>query len=201
MATDMADEVIERVREKIGKVKGFSANVALELDVDFIRMPTKYAAMAYHPPKEAKFDSEDFIVVPKRGLDFTYEDLFKYEYSSLYVGEEMVNDQKVHVVKIIPLENKSKVVLATLFIDQKTDQILRSEINTRSHGTYLIDMKFDQVKYNLPSEMVITFEMEKFNLPLKYLGKNVDVDKKKMKSEGPKTGRMILSFSDYKVEL
>ena len=75
---DQAEQVIQRVREKIAQVKGFSANVALELDVDFIRMPTKYATMAYHPPKKADFDSEDFIESNETGIP--------YETSSFCLG-------------------------------------------------------------------------------------------------------------------
>ena len=47
--------------------------------------------------------------------------------------------------------------------------------------------------------MKITFEMEDFNIPLKFIGKSIKVDKKKLKNKEKKTGDVCIRLSNYKI--
>lgn len=197
---ESADTVIAKMKAKTHQVAGFSANVALVLDVDFIRMPEKFARMEYKAPESFDFDSEDFIVIPKRGLDFSFSQVFESDYSSLLQGIESVDGHDCHIVKVIP-KGRSRLAIATLLIDAQTYQTRQAELVSKNHGTYVMAMDYDQEDLSLPTTLQISFEMEKFNLPLRYLGKNATIDKDKMKAQETKTGKITLSFTDYQIDL
>lgn len=199
-SVESAEAIIAKMRAKTEQAIGFSANVSLALDVDFIRMPEKFARMEYKAPDSFDFDSEDFIVIPKRGLDFSFAQVFETDYSALLQGIESVNGHDCHVVKVIP-KGRSRLAIATLLIDAQSYQTRRAELVSKNHGAYVMAMDYDQKELSLPTILEISFEMEKFNLPLRYLGKNATIDKDKMKAQETKTGKITLSFTDYLIDL
>lgn len=193
-----ANEILERMREVSERVHSFTADVSLTLDVDFIQMPQKFAAVDFQAPDDLEFDSEDFIVIPKRGLDFTYEQIYSAPYTAVLLEEEAIDDKSCYVVQVIP-KKRARLAIATLHIDAQTFQTRRSEFVTRKNGTFLAEMKYDQDEFNLPQELTISFEMETFKLPVRYLGKNATIDRAKMRSEEIKEGNMLLEFSNYQI--
>ena len=52
----------------------------------------------------------------------------------------------------------------------------------------------------LPSDVEVDFEVERMRLPLRYMGKEADVDKEKYRSKEVKTGKIYLKISNYKID-
>lgn len=189
---------MEHMRELSQRVHSFSADVALTLDVDFINMPQKFAHLQFKAPDKLDFDSDDFIVIPKRGLDFTYDQIFDAPYSAILLDPESIEGHDCYVVQVIP-KGRSKLAIATLHIDANSFQTRKAEFVTRKDGTFLVEMKYDQNEYNLPSKLTTKFEMEKFKLPVRYLGKNASIDRTKLKENELKEGEMLIEFSNYQI--
>jgi len=61
-------------------------------------------------------------------------------------------------------------------------------------------MNFEKPTSILPNKVEVQFEIERIRIPLKYLGKNADLDKEKYKSEETKTGAIFLTFDYTNVE-
>merc|ERR1712093_79239 len=86
------------IKAKMDAVNSFSARLQLDLEAPFINMPTKRAAMEYQRGKDLKFSSDDFVILPKRGLDFTLSELFEHPFITVDRGMQMIDDQQVKVL-------------------------------------------------------------------------------------------------------
>ncbi|MDG3583399.1 MULTISPECIES: hypothetical protein [Galbibacter] len=195
-----ADSDLLVVKERLDSIIAFTADLELNVDVSFINMPTKYAKMHYKKGSPVNFESDDFVMVPKRGLDLSMQELFKNPFITVDRGKEEVNGTVLKKINIIPTNNKADFAIATLWIDTDVKRIEVSEINTKKNGTYKIFMNYNTSGAILPNKVIVSFEIEKIKLPIQYVAKNVEVDRKKMRKEATKTGNFILNISNYKID-
>ena len=190
-------EIINRVKTVTDQIKDYTADVEIEVDVDFINIPVKHASIYFKAPDKVKFESDDFFMIPKRAINNTFRKLLDSEYSAIYAGNEIIDDKDLTIVKIIPLEKKPDIILATVWIDTVNYTISRIESNTRNNGTYIIDFVYNDPRIPLPSIMQISFEIGKMKIPLKFIGKSSGVDMEELKTEGTETGKVYIRFSNY----
>ncbi len=105
-------------------------------------------------------------MLPKEGLDISPVGLLKEKYSAFYLKEDTIDGIKTVVIKVIPLDEQSEIVLTTLWIDQTKNIIRKAESSTKLNGTFTIDLKYNnQFKYPLPSEMIFSFNIDRMNIP------------------------------------
>ncbi|WP_224489275.1 hypothetical protein [Robertkochia flava] len=71
-----AELSLDKFRSRLDGIEAFKANVKLETDIDFIQMPVKTAVMYYERNQPVKVESEDFVLVPKRGVDLLLSEIF-----------------------------------------------------------------------------------------------------------------------------
>jgi hypothetical protein len=193
------DADLLRIKKRMDSVKQFSANLVLDLDVPFIQMPTKTAKITYAVGKKMMFSSKDFVMLPKRGLDFSLSEIFKYPFITVDRGVEKRNGRVLKVINIIPTTNQSELALATLYMDTKAARIVQSEINTRKEGSYTLMMNYAQLKDILPNYVEATFAIERLKIPLNFMGKGTTIDRKKMRSMETKTGKIKMKIKDYMI--
>lgn len=193
------DSLIKKVVSEIEKIKSYKVDVEIEVDVDFINMPVKHATMFYRHPDKIKFKSDEFIMLPKRGLNNGIQKLLSEPYTSIYVGTEIIDEANHHIVKIIPLGKKPDIILATLWINDKSFLVSKSESSTRNEGTFTVDYSYLNETLALPSEMTISFEIENLKIPLKFIGKTqgINIDSEKVK--GKQEGKVYLRFKGYEI--
>lgn len=194
------DQDLLRIKKRMDSVKQFSASLVLDLDVPFIKMPTKTAKITYSIGKKMMFSSKDFVMLPKRGLDFSLTEIFKYPFITVDRGVEKRNGRVLKVINIIPTTNQSELALATLYMDTKAVRIVQSEINTRKEGSYTLMMNYAQLKDILPSYVEATFAIERLKIPLNFMGKGTTIDRKKMRSMETKTGKIKMKIKDYNIK-
>lgn len=104
------------------------------------------------------------------------------------------------VINIIPTDKRADFSIATLLIDATRVRIAESEINTKKNGTYILVFKFEKEDLLLPELVDVNFEIERIKIPLNYMGKDTSIDRKKMKEEGTKTGKITLIMTNYNIE-
>lgn len=199
VAAQPQDKDLLLIKKRIDSVKHFSASLVLDLDVPFIKMPTKKAKVKYDFGKNMIFSSSDFVMLPKRGLDFSLSEIFKYPFITVDRGLEKRNGKMLKVINIIPTDKRSAFALATLYLDIHAMRIMESEINTRKEGTYSIVMSYALTKDILPKYVEASFAIEKLKIPLNFMGKGTTIDRKKMRSMETKTGKVKMQFLDYQV--
>jgi hypothetical protein len=143
--------------------------------------------------------SEDFVLIPKKGLDVSLHQLFKNPFITVDRGTEIRQNKTYKVVNIIPSNKKADFSIATVLIDINLNRVIEYEISTKKDGIYIVKMNYDERASILPSNIEVVFEIERIRIPLKYMGKDAQIDKKTYKSETPKTGTIYLNFNYIKI--
>ena len=188
-------------KEKLDAIASFEADLNLTVDISFVNMPPKSANMSYQKGKPIVFTSDDFILIPKRGLDFSLSEIFKYPFITVDRGFEQYSSRSCKLLNIIPTDGKADFSIASLALDTLTHQVIFSEINTKKDGAYQMLMTFLDDQQAIPGRVEVSFEIERIRIPLQYMGKEVEVDKSQMKAEGLKKGRIIMGIDVYDVQL
>lgn len=192
-------KILGWLKEKTAAIKSYTADIEITVDVEFIRMPVKHACLYFRQPDKIRFTSSDFLLLPKRGFQNTVNTLLNSPFMAMNAGNEKIGNREQFVIKIIPSDKKSDIILATWWIDCETGNLTRTESNTRDQGSFVVDMKYNQPADILPVEIVVSFEIEGMSVPLKLIGKSngMILDRQKMKGKQP--GRVIIRFSGYTV--
>jgi hypothetical protein len=135
-------------------------------------------------------------MIPKKGVKFSVASYLDGQFSAFYVTSTVMDQTLVDVVKILPLAAENELVLATLWIDQTTSLLRHVEAHTRSAGTYQMHFIYANAPFDLPVQTVITFEISRMPLPLKYVGRlKVDLHKLGDKAQGTVT----LTYTNFRV--
>lgn len=185
-------ETLLKTKERLEQISLARGEVRLSLDVDFINMPEKSAQITYEKGKPVSFSSDNFIFIPKRGLDFGWSSLFDYNF--ITVDRGMSNN--IQTYNIIPDDERADFAIMTLKIDKVHYQIIEAEIATKNEGSYTVTLSYtdDMV---LPDEVKASFELEKVRIPLNFMGNDTAIDRKAMRKDGQKQGSVLLSI-DWK---
>lgn len=193
------DADLLRIKERMDAVQHFSATIILDLEVPFINMPTKTAKVEYKKDSKMVFSSSDFVMLPKRGLDFSLSEIFEYPFITVNRGLEKRNGHSLKVLNVIPTDNRSELALVTLYLDVSAQRIVESEINTRKEGSYTLLMRYAAIKDILPSFVEATFAIERLKIPFNFMGKDTQIDRKKMREMETKTGKIKMRIEDYTI--
>jgi len=194
------DADLLKVKNRLDSILSFSTQLKLEVDISFINMPVKKAQMYYAKGKKVKFSTDDFVMLPKRGLDFSLNSLLEYSFITVDRGLEQRGTRTYKAINIIPTDKRADFSIATILIDTKLKRVVESEINTKKDGSYLLSFQYNADSKILPDKVTVNFEIEKIRIPINFMGKDTQLDRKKMKAAGTKTGAIYLTMSNYQIK-
>jgi hypothetical protein len=160
--------LIEAVKRKLEKVKDYSATGTMNLDVSFINAPSSKVVMYYKAPDKFTVQKEGGIsILPKGGVSVNLASLVAgTNYAIVPAGKSTWKGQLLKLVKLLPLDDKSNVVLTTFFIDEKALLIRKAQVTTRDNGSYEIEMEYGKWSaWGLPDKMVFLFSTKEYKLP------------------------------------
>lgn len=200
LSAQVVDADLLKVKNRLDSIMSFSTQLKLEVDISFINMPVKKAQMFYTKGKRVKFSSDDFVMLPKRGLDFSLNSLLEYSFITVDRGVEIRNGKTYKAINIIPTDKRADFSIATVLIDTKLKRVKETEINTKKDGTYLLTLQYNTEAKILPDKVTVNFEIEKIRIPINFMGKDTELDRKKMKAAGTKTGAIYLTMSNYQIK-
>ena len=189
--------VLELAQSKLQNINSYTADALIHVDIDFLEMPDKEVKVSYSYPNKLKIDSKGFSIIPKFGLRPLMKTIAREDNIAIFSGREELKGHSCFVVKLLPRDD-GKIIIMKLWIDTLDYLVRRSETFTRHSGNYLIDMEYDSLV--LPSSMLFSFESKEISLPLKFLGSSIEIDKSKINKEGTNSGKVLVSFSNYKLE-
>jgi hypothetical protein len=196
------EAILNKVKAEFSKIEDYTVDIKVKVDVDFLKMPDREAKIYYKQPDKIHIQSEGFAMLPKEGLNFSPLSLLNSNYTSFYVREDTLNKIVTSVIKVIPLDGRSNVILSTLWVDTKRDLILKVESSRKPEGTFTIDMDYLKTEkgFWLPSSLVFTFSIDRSILPRKF-NFDTDSDLKKAMEDSTKvqTGKVFIDYSNYKV--
>jgi outer membrane lipoprotein-sorting protein len=118
-------------------------------------------------------------------------------YTAIDAGTGTVEGITIKIIKIIPEDETSGIVLSTLYIDEKKELVVKTKTTTRDNGTYELSLQYGKyAAWGLPDKAVFTFSTKDYKLP-----KGVTIDYDNGSGNGQqtksKTGKVELTYSSY----
>jgi hypothetical protein len=114
---------------------------------------------------------------------------------------QLTNQLQTVIINVIPASDTSDLILGKLWIDNKRNVVLKSQLTTKSNGTILTEYNYGkQINYGLPDNMIFTVDVKKFKIP-KSVSADINNSNSKVddKSKDNKKGKIYLRFSDYQI--
>ncbi len=193
-----ADLLIKNVREKFQKVKEYEAAVSIKIDVDFVKIPDKTGTIWFMQPDHIKVKTKGFSLLPKRGMNFSPNQLLEGGFTPIWIKKEVVDGHNTEVVKVIPQSDDSDILISTLWIDPVKNIIRKLESTTRNEGTFVMQFSYGKLYsgYELPEKIIFDFDLRKNEIPLGLTG---DFESERPKDPKPKNtrGTVTIFYSDY----
>jgi hypothetical protein len=194
------DKILSEVKKNFEKIDDYSVDVTIRMDVSFLKIPNASAKIYYKKPDKVSIESKQFALLPRRALDISPTSLLKGKYTAIFDKFDTVNGVKTAVIKTIPLEESSEVVLSTFWIDLANFVIMKVEISTKVNGTFTINLSYNsKTKFKqLPSSIVFSFNVSKLNIPKRFSGQEEE-NKSDTSSNKSSIGKVFIDYSNYKV--
>jgi outer membrane lipoprotein-sorting protein len=198
-----ANELIAKVKVKLDKVNDYTATGILKTDVAFIKAPLSNVVIYYKKPDRYKMVKNGGIsILPKGGVSVNMSSLISNDkFSILDAGETVINKIKTRIIKLLPADENSNVVLSTLYIDETTLLVQKAVTTTVDNGTYELTMTYGKyAAYGLPDKVIFSFNAKDYKLPK---GITLDFDEKTKPAEGTdqknKKGKVEITYSSYTI--
>lgn len=188
------------VKSRMDSIISFKADLSLKVDLDYVNIPTKFGQVVYDQGEPLQIVSKQFMMVPKKGLDFQLDRLLKYEYITVDRGGVNYNGKSLKQLNIIPVDKKADFSIATVTIDPELNRLVISEISTKKEGTYTLHMYYEKPSDVLPNTIEVVFEVERLKIPIDYIAKEANLDKRELEKDSLKTGTIVLKFSNYDIQ-
>jgi len=192
--------IINEVQNNFDGVQDYQVDVSIKVDVNFLKVPESKAKLYFKQPDKIHFESDGFALLPKEGMNFSPFAFTKGDYTALFEKEEILDGIKTTIIKIIPLGDVNNIILSTLWIDRSKKVIRKVESTTKTNGTFVMELKYDDPKLNfpLPTSMTFVFNIDKLNLP-KSISGDMNTETKKEDDNKTTTGKVFIKYSNYKV--
>lgn len=193
-------KILNEVIQKFNKVKDYEADINVKVDISFIKVPDTKAKIYFKQPDKNKIDSKGFAMLPKQSINFSITELLKGNYNAFYVKAEKINNKNCDVIKVIPNNDSSDVILATLWVDETRSAVSKVELTGKRSGTTTIDFEYEDKNFNLPSKVIFAFNLG--NSAMQQMP-NANQQQEEHESRRGRmqnlSGKVILTYSNYKI--
>ena len=197
-----AGQLIKTVKAKLERVDNYEATGVMKTDIAFIKAPIGKIKIYFKKPNLFKIKKEGGIsLLPKGGLSVNLSSLIaSSNYTTIDAGVQAVGTKQLRVVKLLPNEETSDVVITTLYIYEKESLIEKAITTTKENGTYTMYMNYGAYSnYGLPDKVVFEFNTKNYKLP-KGITLEFEDDSKPLSAAQQlknKKGRVEISYKNY----
>ena len=196
------NSILQKVKDKLNLVNDYEAIGKMKTNVVFLKVPVANVKIYYKKPDRFKIKNEKGIsFIPKGAVSINLTNvLADNNYTALDAGTARIGNSNVRIIKILPEDENSDVVLSTLYIDGD-NLIRRSKTTTKDNGTYELEMNYGKYsRYALPDKVIFTFNTKDYKIPKGVTFDFNEGDKKKpgdkMKS---RKGTIEIIYNSYKI--
>ena len=200
-AQDMTPLVM-KVKAKLDQVNDYEADGKMKTDVAFIKAPVGKVKIYFKKPNKFRLRKDGGIsLLPKGGVSVNMSSIVTTdEFVALAAGEAVVAGTKTKVVKMLPVNENSDVVLTTMYIDEANLLVRKAVTTTKENGTYEIEMTYGKFSnFGLPDKVTFSFNTKNYKLP-KGLTLEFDDNEKPLTEEQKlknKKGRVEIVYTNY----
>ena len=194
-----ADPILDKLVTKLEKIKPYTVDLKINIDVEFLKIKERKAKLVYNGPDDIDISSDDFMLMPKNGAQMEYLGIIKNRSAAIYEGTEKDSKGNTLIkIKIIPGKNKDGVILANMLIDEKTNRLVKMKAFTESNGSFISEFEYGNNLYDLPSKVLLEFDMKNFQIPAHLSGDIDAVGKKDATKKETTTGKVVIIYTNYK---
>jgi outer membrane lipoprotein-sorting protein len=195
-------ELIKKVKAKLDKVTDYQAEGKMRIDVSFIDAPESKVTIYFKKPNKFKVKKAGGIsILPRGGISVNVGALLGNEDYDMLPGKDAnINGTVTRVVKLLPRDENSDVVLTTLYIDEKNAVVKKATVTTKESGTYEIELNYKKyLDWGLPDKVVFSFNTKDYKLPKGITFEYEKGGKKKEPALKNKKGSVEISYSSYSI--
>lgn len=191
-------ELLEKIRAKVSLIKDYQAEGKMKTNVSFIKAPVATVKVYFKSPDRLRIRNEQGIsFIPKGSVNVNLNSLFvnKADYDIIDMGRQ----EGLRVLKLLPKNEGSDIVLSTLFIDEVALLVKKARTTTRENGTYELEMTYGKyAQYGLADRVLFTFNTRDYKLPK---GITFDYDdgakKDPVKKNEDQKGSVEINYTSY----
>jgi hypothetical protein len=155
----------------------------------------------YKKPNRFKVKKAGGIsILPKGGVSVNVASLLTGgSYQTVPGGASVVDGKPTTIIKLIPTDEASEVVLSVLHVDEKEAVIRRAIVTTKESGTYEILLNYGAyTAWGLPDKVVFTFNTKDYKLPKGITFEYEKGGEKKAEEKAKaKKGKVEIAYSAY----
>jgi outer membrane lipoprotein-sorting protein len=163
-----ATELFYSLRAKVLAVKDYTADVKMKIDVTYMRVPQLKGTLYFKSPDKMRLERHGGLsIFPKKNINLTLGNLIPAgKVVVLDVGYTTKDGKKLRILKVIPEDEQSNIVLTKLWVDEDQMLVRRTETTTRNDGTVIMDLEFgNYIPYALPDKVTIFMDVKDYKLP------------------------------------
>ena len=193
--------LVKQVKAKLDQVNDYVAEGSMKTEVAFIKAPAGRIKVFYKRPDKFKIKKDKGIsILPKGGVSFTASSLLSgNNFTAIDAGESVVGGVKVKLVKLLPNDENSDIVLTTLYIDEKNLLIRKINSTTRENGTFEMELAYGKfAAYALPDKVIFAFNTKNYKIP-KGVTMEFDTDDAAKPVLKNKKGKVEISYTNYTI--
>lgn len=206
MAGD-AQQLYYALRTKVLQVKDYTADVNLKIDINYMKIPQLEGKLYFKAPDKMKMERKDGIsILPRKNISLTLSSLIPSgNVAVIDVGTAEIKGRKLRILKVIPEEENTGIVLTKIWIDEASVLAYRTETTTKDEGTVVLDLEYGKFAAKaLPDKIAITMDVKEYKLPQGITMDYSEVPqaeevKKQMKDAKGKKGVIEINYKNYVV--
>ena len=187
-SADDKKDPIQVLKDRYAQSLQLKCSVQVHIAVDGMQIPDKEIYLEYQEGQKPIVRGKGLTLLPKKGGLRQFQTLFSGNIQQIALPSE----DGLLRYKLVALDPKSDWITADLWLAPETYQILRTEVSTKSHGSFSTENSYE--KADLPVETIISFEVKAFKLPLKFIGGSQSEFKKQALEEG-QMGKVVLRYT------
>ena len=195
--------LINKVSAKLNQVNDYTAEGSLKTDVSFIKAPSGKVKVYFKKPDKFKLKKDGGIsILPKGGVSINMNSMIMTNnYVALAAGESTIDGVKTKIVKLLPTDENSEIVLSTLYIDETNLLVRKAVTTTKENGTYEMGLTYGKYSnYGLPDKVVFSFNTKDYKLPK---GITLEFDEGEKSSDldnlKNKKGKVEITYTSYTI--
>jgi outer membrane lipoprotein-sorting protein len=186
------------LKKKYLGIRDYTVDASVVVDVWFLNMPVKKAKIYYKYPNKVHVETTGFALLPKRAASFDPSAFIGDKFTAVYMKSEKWGNSVMDVIKTIPNDPNSDLILSTFWIDTKKMEIRKLEINSKSGGSFQVEMEYNNLPFDLPQKLTVSFDVKDMNMPKGMTGEMPPKDNTG-KKKGDGKGKVTISYSNYLV--
>jgi outer membrane lipoprotein-sorting protein len=197
------NSLISKVKLKLDRVKDYEASGRMKTNVTFLKVPVANIKLFYRGPDKMKVKTAKGVsFVPKGAVSINLNNILgNAKYTAIDAGIEKVGNSSLRVVKLLPDDDNSDIVLSTLYIDEVNHLVKKTRTTTKENGTFELELTYGKyTAYALPDKIVFSFNTKDYKLPK---GVTFDFDDGSTPTVAEKSknkkGRAEIEISNYKI--